>query len=104
MSSSDLKTVIYLSQIYVCVGLKDSLVVMKSSIGTAGAQLPPLALRTQCLTNCRFRGTVTSSVELREIWELCVTRRSEMSGRHQAAMFLEAELHCKNVHLGSSRR
>lgn len=61
MSASDLKTVIYLSQIYVCVTLQDSPVVMKSSIETTSTQLPSPALHTQCLTNCHFRETLTSS-------------------------------------------
>lgn len=70
MSGSDLKTVIYPSQIYVCVTPEDSPVVIKSSTETTGRQLPFLALHTQGLTDCRFRGTMTS--KLGEFWELPV--------------------------------
>lgn len=61
VSSSDLKTAIYPSQIYVCQTLHNSPVEIKSSMETGGTQLPLAAPRHQRLTARRCRPTIGSS-------------------------------------------
>lgn len=75
MSSSDLKTLIYLSRTSVRGTPKDSPVVMKSSVGTAGHSCLPSPSAPNVWSTVALEEPETRSAKLREIWRLLVWQR-----------------------------